>query len=454
MFDLVQHRKPVKFEAFIMIIIMFLMLGYPMIGIPNMVPHIPVLITIIFLLLYGTVNKVKFSLLQESMIQSVSTSMGAVFLFFFIGILVSILVMSGTIPTLMFLGLNVISTKVFYLFSFLITAIIRMAIGIATLGVALMGMSNAFDLNPAITAGAIVSGSFFGDKMSPLSDTTGIAASIVGVDLFDHIKNMMYTTVPAFIISSIAFGLLSPWNKLGDISTVEQFKIDILSTGLVNNLSLICFFILIVLSIFKVPAIMTIIYTSIAGLIISIINNNYSLQEISSFLFGGFSKADLPQNIASLLNRGGINSMFFTLTIVILALSLGGLLFGLGIIPTLLDSMTHLLISPSRATICVVLTALGVNYIVGEQYLSILLAGKTFKPIYDKLRLHSKNLSRTLEDAGTVVNPLVPWGVCEVFITSVLGVNTLTYLPFSFFCYLCVILTIISGFTGISISKK
>ena len=193
MFDLVQHRKPVKFEAFIMIIIVFFMLGYPMIRIPNMVPHIPVLITIIFLLLYGTVNKVKFSLLQESMIQSVSTSMGAVFLFFFIGILVSILMMSGAIPTLMFLGLNVISTKVFYLSSFLITAIIGMAIGsslttVATLGVALMGMSNAFDLNPAITAGAIVSGSFFGDKMSPLSDTTGIAASIVSVDLFNHIK--------------------------------------------------------------------------------------------------------------------------------------------------------------------------------------------------------------------------------------------------------------------------
>ena len=440
MFDLVQHRKPEKLEAFIMIVIVFLMLGYPMIGIPNMVPHIPVLITIIFLLLYGTINKVKFSLLQESMIQSVSTSMGAVFLFFFIGILVSILMMSGAIPTLMFIGLNVISTKVFYLSSFLITAIIGIAIGSS--------------LNPAITAGAIVSGSFFGDKMSPLSDTTGIAASIVGVDLFEHIKNMMYTTVPAFIISSIAFGLLSPWNKLGDISTVEQFKIDILSTGLVNNLSLICFLILIVLSIFKVPAIITIIYTSIIGLIISIINNNYSIQEISSFLFGGFSKADLPQNIASLLNRGGINSMFFTLTIVILALSLGGLLFGLGIIPTLLNSMAHLLISPSRATICVVLTALGVNYIVGEQYLSILLAGKTFKPIYDKLGLHSKNLSRTLEDAGTVVNPLVPWGVCGVFITSVLGVSTLTYLPFSFFCYLCVILTIISGLTGISISKK
>ena len=459
MFDLVQHRKPGKLEAFIMILVIFFILGYSMIMIPNMTPHIPVLIAIIFLLLYGTIQKVKFSLLQDSMIQSVSTSMGAIFLFFFIGILVSVLMMSGAIPTLMFLGLNVISTKVFYLSSFLITAIIGMSIGsslttVATLGVALMGMSNAFELNPAITAGAIVSGAFFGDKMSPLSDTTGIAASIVGVDLFDHIKNMMYTTIPAFIISAIAFTFLSPWDKVGDISSVNEFREAILSTGLVNNLSLLTFALLILLSIFKVPAILTIIYTSVAGLLISLINNHYSLQEISGFLFAGFSKADLPQNIASLLNRGGINSMFFTLTIVILALSLGGLLFGLGIIPTLLESMAHLLINPSRATICVVLTALGVNYIVGEQYLSILLAGKTFKPIYDKLGLHSKNLSRTLEDAGTVVNPLVPWGVCGVFVTSVLGVSTLTYLPFSFFCYLCVILTIISGFTGISISKK
>ena len=225
MFDLVQHHKPKKMEAILIILIVFLILGYSMIGIPNMTPHIPVLITIVFLLLYGSINKVKFSLLQNSMIQSVSTSMGAVFLFFFIGILVTVLMMAGSIPTLIFYGLDIISTKVFYLSSFVITAIIGIAIGsslttVATLGVALMGMSNAFGLNPAITAGAIVSGAFFGDKMSPLSDTTSISASIVGVDLFEHIKNMMYTTVPAFILSALAFTLLSPWNKVGDISSV------------------------------------------------------------------------------------------------------------------------------------------------------------------------------------------------------------------------------------------
>lgn len=458
MFDLVQHRKPKLGESVAITIIIFILLGFPMIFISNMTPHIPVLVSIVFLILYGLFHKISFQKMQESMTQSVTTSMGAIYLFFFIGVLISVLMMSGAIPTLMFYGLEIISTKVFYLSAFCITAIIGVSIGsslttVATLGVALMGMSNAFELNPAITAGAIVSGAFFGDKMSPLSDTTGIAASIVGVDLFDHIRNMMYTTIPAFLISAVSFALLSPWNQVGDISSVAQFKEDILSTGLVHGYALLPFVLLILFSFFKVPAIVSIIFTSIASLGIALSHTHYSLQEIGSFLFAGFSKADVPASIASLVSRGGINSMFFTLTIVVLALSLGGLLFGLGIIPTLLDSMAHLLTSASRATICVVITAVGVNFIVGEQYLSILLAGKTFKPVYDKLHLHSKNLSRSLEDAGTVINPLVPWGVCGVFITSMLGVPTLSYLPFSVFCYASVILTLIFGFTGITLTK-
>lgn len=459
MFDLKQYRKPGKIEAVILIFVVLLILGYPMIMIPNMVPHIPVLLAIIFLLIYGMIFKIKFSYMQQSMIESVSTSMGAVLLFFFIGMLVSILILSGAIPTLIYYGLDIMSSRAFYLSSFLISAIVGISIGsslttVATLGVALMGISNVFGLNPAISAGAIVSGAFFGDKMSPLSDTTTISASIVGVDLFEHIKNMMYTTVPAFAISTIFFYLLSPNDKIGDISIILKFKTDILNSGLINPFSIITFILLIILSILKVPAIPTIIYTSILGTLVSFFNSSYSFGEISKFLFYGYSKDGLSENITSLLSRGGVSSMFFTMSIVILALSLGGLLFGLGIIPSLLDSISHLLTTPLRATFCVVITSLGINYIVGEQYLSILLSGKTFKPIYDRLGLHPKNLSRTLEDSGTVINPLVPWGVCGVFITSVLGVNTIEYMPYAIFCYSSLVLTLLFGFTGITLSKK
>ena len=459
MFNLVQHRKPSKKEAVISILIVFFILGFPMIAIRDMVPHIPILLALICLIVYGRARGISFDKMQDSMAESVHTSMGAIYLFFFIGILVTALMISGAIPSLIYFGLNIISSKTFYLSSFLATAIIGIAIGsslttVATLGVALMSISNAFGLNPAITAGAIVSGAFFGDKMSPLSDTTGIAASIVGIDLFDHIKNMMYTTIPAFIVSAIAFTLMSLGQDAASLDGIESFRSSILATGLVHPYSLLAFGVLILLSIRRIPAVLTLIYTSLASLLISKLHSSYSMGRLAKFFFDGFSMDGLSQDIGSLVSRGGISSMFFTMTIVILALSLGGLLFGLGIIPSILNSLNQVLDSPSRVSICVVATALGVNLIVGEQYLSILLAGKTFKPIYDQLGLHPKNLSRTLEDSGTVINPLVPWGVCGAFSTSMLGVATLAYLPFAIFCYTSLILTVIVGLTGLTMTRS
>ena len=459
MFNLVQHRQPSKKEAVISILIVFFILGFPMIAIRDMVPHIPILLALICLIVYGRARGISFDKMQDSMAESVHTSMGAIYLFFFIGILVTALMISGAIPSLIYFGLNIISSKTFYLSSFLATAIIGIAIGsslttVATLGVALMSISNAFGLNPAITAGAIVSGAFFGDKMSPLSDTTGIAASIVGIDLFDHIKNMMYTTIPAFIVSAIAFTLMSLGQDAASLDGIESFRSSILATGLVNPYSLLAFGVLILLSIRRIPAVLTLIYTSLASLLISKLHSSYSMGQLAKFFFDGFSMDGLSQDIGSLVSRGGISSMFFTMTIVILALSLGGLLFGLGIIPSILNSLNQVLDSPSRVSICVVATALGVNLIVGEQYLSILLAGKTFKPIYDQLGLHPKNLSRTLEDSGTVINPLVPWGVCGAFSTSMLGVATLAYLPFAIFCYTSLILTVVVGLTGLTMTRS
>lgn len=459
MFNLVQHRKPSKKEAVISILIVFFILGFPMIAIRDMVPHIPILLALICLIVYGRARGISFDKMQDSMAESVHTSMGAIYLFFFIGILVTALMISGAIPSLIYFGLDIISSKTFYLSSFLATAIIGIAIGsslttVATLGVALMSISNAFGLNPAITAGAIVSGAFFGDKMSPLSDTTGIAASIVGIDLFDHIKNMMYTTIPAFIVSAIAFTLMSLGQDAASLDGIESFRSSILATGLVHSYSLLAFGVLILLSIRRIPAVLTLIYTSLASLLISKLHSSYSMGQLAKFFFDGFSMDGLSQDIGSLVSRGGISSMFFTMTIVILALSLGGLLFGLGIIPSILNSLNQVLDSPSRVSICVVATALGVNLIVGEQYLSILLAGRTFKPIYDQLGLHPKNLSRTLEDSGTVINPLVPWGVCGAFSTSMLGVATLAYLPFAIFCYTSLILTVIVGLTGLTMTRS
>ncbi|WP_034295333.1 Na+/H+ antiporter NhaC [Alysiella crassa] len=445
-------------EALTIVVVIVAAMSYTIIFL-EWVPHLTILIALLALLGYGMSRGIAWDNMQKRMAQSVEQGMGAVYLFFFIGLLVSALMMSGAIPTLMYYGFGVISPEWFYLSAFLLCSIIGVSIGsslttCATVGVAFMGMGEAFGANAAITAGAVVSGAFFGDKMSPLSDTTGISASIVGVDLFEHIKNMAYTTIPALILTAgiLLWGV--PNMGSGSLKNVAELQNQLQQSGLVHGYSLLPFALLIVLAVRKVNAIVAMLWTILLAVAITYLHSSPSLGQLGGWFFAGFKNEQLGEGIARLIQRGGLESMFFTQTVVILALSLGGLLFALGIIPTLLTAMRDFLITAGRATFSVAATSVGVNVLIGEQYLSILLAGETFKPVYDKLGLHPRNLSRTLEDAGTVINPLVPWSVCGVFIAKVLGVAVWDYLPYAFFCYLCLILTVIFGFTGLTISKQ
>ena len=423
------------------------------------VPHLSILLVLCGLMMFGGLRGITFNAMRDQMASGVLSGIGAIYLFSFIGLLVSALMMSGAIPTLMYYGFELISPNYFYLSAFLLTSIIGIAIGsslttCATLGVAFIGMTEAFQANPAITAGAVVSGAFFGDKMSPLSDTTAIAASIVGIDLFEHIRNMMYTTVPALLLSAGLFWVLGGQTAHADLNSIASMKQQLWASGLIHVYTLIPFVVLVLLAMRKVNAIYTIIATVVVALLITYIHSTPSVKDLGGWFFAGYKPiADLG-GVNSLLSRGGIQSMFFTQTIVILALSLGGLLHALGILPALLEGIRHLLTTAGRATLSVASTALGVNILIGEQYLSLMLAGETFKPVYDKLQLHPRNLARTLEDAGTVINPLVPWSVCGVFISHALGVAVLDYLPYAFFCYLCLILTLLFGFSGVTISKQ
>lgn len=434
-------------------------MGITMIGF-EWVPHLSVILVLCGLLVLGKFRGLTFQAMQDGMASGVMSGIGAIYLFFFIGLLVSALMMAGSIPTLIYYGFDLISPQTFYLSAFILTSVIGVAIGsslttCATLGVAFIGMGTAFGANPAIIAGAVVSGAFFGDKMSPLSDTTSIAASIVGIDLFEHIRNMMYTTVPAWLITAAIFWLFSNHIGQADLAGVEAFRNQLSASGLIHLYALLPFVVLVVLAVRKVNAIYTIIATVVTALIVTFIHSSPSVGQLGGYFFGGYKPAeglDLGE-VGKLVSRGGINSMFFTQTIVILALSLGGLLNALGILPALMSGISHLLTSAGRATLTVAATSLGVNVLIGEQYLSLLLAGNTFKPVYERLNLHPRNIARTVEDAGTVINPLVPWSVCGVFISNVLDVPVIDYLPYAFFCYLCLLLTLVFGFSGLTLSK-
>lgn len=445
--------------AFLMAGIVLLIMGVTMISF-GWVPHLSLILAICFLLLMGLLRGLSFDHMQSEMAAGVVSGIGAIYLFFFIGLMVAALMMSGAIPTLMYFGFELISPRFYYISAFVLTSIIGIALGsslttVATLGVAFIGMSNAFDANVAIAAGAVVSGAFFGDKMSPLSDTGTIASSVVGIDLFEHLRNMMYTTVPAWVISVLLFWMLSGQTHAGNLYQVTVLQGHLIESGLVHSYAVLPFVVLVILALLRVNAIYTIICTIISALVITYMHSSPSIAQLGGYFFAGYSPAenlDLGE-VGGMLSRGGMQSMFFTQTIVILALSLGGLLKTLGILPALLQGMRDKLTTAGQAIFAAAMSALSINVLIGEQYLSILLSGTAFRPTFERLSLHPKNLSRTIEDAGTVINPLVPWSVCGVFISQALEVPVLEYLPYAFFCYLSLLLTILFGFSGITISR-
>ncbi|MFL1732605.1 Na+/H+ antiporter NhaC family protein [Moraxella oculi] len=449
------HPAPNQALLIAMIVVAVLALTMIQLG---FVPLLSLLIVILGLMMFGLCKGVKFEAMQDRMIGGVATGMGAIYLFSLIGLLVSALMMSGAIPTLIYYGFEMLSSQWFYLSAFILASVIGLALGsgfttCATVGVAFLGMANAFGANPAIVAGAVVSGALFGDKMSPLSDTTSIAASIVGVDLFDHIKNMMYTTVPAWLMTALIFTFMPSLG--GDFSNITTLQTSLLSSGLVHGYTLMPFVVLLALALMRVNAIYSIAATIVVAVGLTYIHSSPSLSQLGGWFFKGYSPAENLElgDVGKLISRGGLESMFFTQILVILALSLGGLLQGLGVLPALLDGMRHLLTKASRGVAAAALTSFGINVLVGEQYLSLLLSGNAFLPEYKRLGLHPKNLSRTIEDSGTVINPLVPWGVYGGFLTGVFGMPVISYVPFAFFCYFCFILTLIYGYTGITITK-
>lgn len=417
-------------------------------------PHVPLIISLLVLCVYGIFKRIPYRLLERGIAEGAKSGMGAVFIFFFIGILIAAWMAGGTIPTMMYAGFQLVTPNFYFVIVFIVTALIGLVVGsslttIATVGVAFIGISGAVDASLAITAGAIVSGAFFGDKMSPLSDTTNMASSTLQVDLFEHIKNMMGTTIPAFIITLLIFFFISPKLTDANFEKMAAFQTGLLKTGLIHwENAVIPLLVLLIFSIKKVPAILTLAAGSITAIGIMYLHQSLSIADLFGTLMDGFHSNTGSEAIDALLTRGGINGMLFTISLVLLALSMGGLLFTLGIIPRLLVSIDHLLNRVFSVVLASATTAIGINILIGEQYLSILLTGETYQPRYAKVGLENKNLSRVSEDAGTVINPLVPWSVCGVFITSVLGVSTLTYLPFAFFCLLSPLLTILYGFTG------
>ncbi|WP_257350956.1 Na+/H+ antiporter NhaC [Pseudalkalibacillus decolorationis] len=403
----------------------------------------------------------KWSELEKFLMEGVSRALTSVFILMLIGTIVGTWILSGVIPTLIYYGLSLISPEVFVPTVALATGILSMALGssftsIATLGLAFMAVGQSMGFPPALVAGAVISGAFLGDKLSPLSDTTNVAPAMVDTDLFSHVRHMMWDTIPAFLISLILYWFLglrftAVTEGIQDVQVVMN-ALD--KTFTIHPLLLILPLFTIIVMVKRWPATPSLMLISFLGGITAVIVQGSTLTEMVVAMTSGYSGETGVKSIDTLLQRGGIISMLNTVGLVIAATALGGILEGTGAF----KAITGVFITKVQRTGSLILSTLVSTFVIGfasgAQFLAVILPARSFVQTYKERGLDTKNLSRCVEAAGTVGINLIPWSVPAVFAAGMLNVSPHQFIPYIFFAFLVPLINAIYGYTGFTIAKK
>lgn len=410
--------------------------------------------------------------IMNSIVSKLSKTMPAIFILIIVGFLIGSWMIGGTIPMMVYYGLKIISPQYIVVTSFIVTAFVSVCTGTSwgsagTIGVALMGVAAGMGAPLPMVAGAVVSGAYFGDKMSPLSDTTNLAPIAAGAKLYDHIGHMFYTTIPGFIICTIVY--TAAGLSLGggtDVATPEKVGVILGTMEQIfrfNPFILLPPVIVLYGSIRKKPTIPVMLLSSAVAIFNAVIFQGFTLQQcftaaISGFDLGmvqiaGFDAATLIPDIPRLLNRGGMMSMLSTVLIAFCAYGFAGTLAVTGSLDIVLNKLMKSVKSVGGLVVSTIVACITAVFVTSNGQLSILVPGEMFSKTYIKKGLQPKNLSRTLEDSATVVEPIVPWTAAGVYMATTLGVPTLSYLPWAIICYTGVIFATIWGFTGFGIAK-
>lgn len=401
----------------------------------------------------------------------IAKGMPAILILVTVGAMVGTWMASGTIPLMIYYGVQIVNPKFMLVTSFLITAVVSVVTGtswgsVATMGVALMGIASTLGVSLPATAGAVIAGSYFGDKMSPLSDTTNLAPIAAGSNLYEHIGHMFYTTIPATIVSLIVYaiaGLNADVSAGTDSATVTAMldQLDLMFDW--NILLLLPVIIVLAGSLLQKPTIPVMLLSTIVAGIEGVLFQGVTLKDtltatvsgfnVSMITAEGFDPAAATAEITKLLNRGGMNGIMSTTLLVFCAFCFAGIMGRAGCLDVVLQKILSVAKSTGALITATVGSCIVMALTTGNSYLSILIPGEMFRDAYKARGLAAKNLSRTLEDAGTVFVPLVPWSAAGAYMTATLGVETLAYLPWAVLCYTGFIFAIIWGFTGFGIAK-
>lgn len=409
--------------------------------------------------------------MMDEICQKIAKGMPAILILTCVGALVGTWMAAGTIPMMIYYGVQIVSPTFMLVTAFLITAVVSIVTGtswgsVATMGVALMGIASTIGVSLPATAGAVIAGSYFGDKISPLSDTTNLAPVAAGSKLYEHIGHMFWTTIPATIISLVVYAFVGFQNSgSNDVSSesVNTMLTQLESMYNFNILLLLPVILILAGSILKKPTLPVMMGSTVLAGIEALLFQTISLKDllqatvkgfkITMIAHPGFDPATAAPQIVKLLNRGGMAEIMGTTLLVFCAFCFAGIMSKAGCLEVVLQKILGFAKSTGDLIASTVASCLTMALCTGNSYLAILIPGEMFRDAYKARGLAAKNLSRTLEDAGTVFVPLIPWSAAGAYMAACTGVDTLEYAPWAILCYTGFIIAIFYGYTGIGITK-
>ena len=429
--------------------------------------HMPLILSSALVCIVAALNGWKWNVMEKGMIAGINRSMQANLILLTVGMLVSTWKAGGIIPSMIYYGLNIINPSIFLVTACLLCSIVSLVIGSSyttagTIGVAMIGISIGLGIDPAMTAGAVVSGSYFGDKMSPMSDTTNLAPGVAGSNIFDHIRHMVYTVTPSYIIALVVFFILV--RGAAPNGEIQMEMKDVLQEAIQNEfvvspLLILPVILLLVAVILKVPAIPAMFFSVIMGLFCMGVVQHISFGDFFSIMHYGYESisADIPlsddYSVADVVGGGGFDGMLWTVSIVLCSMSFAGVLEVTGMLGQLVEAILKVAKTNGLLVLATICTCIFVNLLTADQYLAIILPGRMYRQAFEDRKLKAKNLSRCLEDSATLTSPLIPWNVCGATMTGFLGQPTAAYAKYAVLNYVNPIVSIIYGFTGFTMEK-
>jgi NhaC family Na+:H+ antiporter len=455
-----RDRQPIRLAVALVpvaFLVGALILAISVYGLPA---HVPLICAAAVAAAVAALHGISWEEIQAGMVEGIHLAMGAILILIVVGVMIGTWILGGVVPAMIFYGLKILSPGIFLVATLLICSIVSLGTGSSwstagTVGLALIGVGSALGIPLPMVAGAIISGAYFGDKMSPLSDTTNLAPAMAGTDVFSHVRHMVYTTAPGYLIALVLYAVIGR-QYTGDELEARQIAtmLDTMQASFrIHPTLLLPPALVIAMVVKRIPPLPALLGGTLLGGICAVAVQSSSLAEVIAAAHSGYVSETGVAEVDDLLTRGGLMSMMETVALVLCALSFGGIMERAGMLQVIAGSLLGAVRGTGSLVATTVLSCIAMNLVASDQYISIVIPGRMYKNAFDERGLHPKNLSRVLEDSGTMTSALIPWNSCGAFMWATLGAYPLAYLPYAFLNLLSPVVSVFYGFTGITMEK-